>query len=871
MKEILEQSLAGYWDWHIPSGYEYLSPSFKKMFGYEDHEIENRADSWQKLIFQEDLPGVFEKFNQHVETRGSLPYYNEVRYHHKNGSTVWVICTGKIIEWDADGKPLRMVGCHINISGLKQAEVSLQESEKRFHELFEKAPLGYQSLDSEGRFIEVNNTWLETLGYKREEVIGKWFGDFLAPEYKQAFRERFPVFKAQGKIHSEFFMLHKDGNKRYIAFDGRIGHNPDGTFRQTHCILKDETERKKWEDSLRISEEKYRVLFENAGDAIFIHDFNGRLLAVNRLAHERLGYTESELMAKTIMEIDAPDHAVHAPDRIERLSKFGQISFETVHQRKDGSRLPLEVSSRRIMWEGQKAMLSICRDVSERRKMEDQLRQSEANYRMLTDNTPDFIYMLDKNSRHVAVSKSLCEALHKKADEIVGKNHYELGFPHEKAQEWQSWHREVFSSKKPVRQETSTLMPDGRIHTYEVLLLPVTDPSGEVIRIWGTRRDVTDRRLFEETVHRQQKLESLGLLAGGIAHDFNNLLGGIFGNIDLASEESNDKKKANYLAKALSTIDRARALTGQLLTFAKGGSPIKRIDKLIPFIEESANFATSGSNVTCHCNIPVDLWQCSFDKNQIGQVIDNIVINAQHAMPEGGTIEITAQNIHLIEKSQVTLAPGNYVKIAFKDHGIGMPQEILPKIFDPFFTTKAKGHGLGLATCFSIIKRHGGCIDVESAPGKGSTFTVFIPATPESSSGEKATISEGHTGSGTFLIMDDEETIRDLLASMLESMGYKVICVINSKQALEEFARKDNGKCRFVAVFLDLTIPGDPGGKETIKKIREIDQFIPAFVASGYADDPVMASPTRHGFNGSISKPFTKAELEQLLNKHLKK
>jgi CheY-like chemotaxis protein len=238
-------------------------------------------------------------------------------------------------------------------------------------------------------------------------------------------------------------------------------------------------------------------------------------------------------------------------------------------------------------------------------------------------------------------------------------------------------------------------------------------------------------------------------------------------------------------------------------------------------------------------------------------------------MPEGGTIELRAENLKLIGNSHSILSVGNYVKISITDQGIGMPKKILSKIFDPFFTTKPKGHGLGLAMCHSIIKRHGGCIDVESESGKGSVFTFYLPASPDAAIVTVSTSTVVHQRNGSILVMDDEEVIRDTLRSMLESMGYKAYCVVNSEDACRVFEMESNGKSPFSAVILDLTIPGGSGGKETIRKIRQIDKRVPAFVVSGYADDPVIANPGEYGFNDSICKPFRKDELAKLLNKHL--
>ncbi len=290
---------------------------------------------------------------------------------------------------------------------------------------------------------------------------------------------------------------------------------------------------------------------------------------------------------------------------------------------------------------------------------------------------------------------------------------------------------------------------------------------------------------------------------------------------------------------------------------------------MTPFIEDTARFALSGSTISCKFSLPENLWPCNIDKDQIGQVIDNIVINAQQAMPNGGDIEITARNISFGEKEHPPLAKGDYVKVSIKDHGIGIPKDIIPRIFDPFYTTKTKGHGLGLATCYSIITRHEGCIEVESEQGKGSTFHVYLPASPESV--VKETVATGrHKGSGTILVMDDEEVVRDTLRQMLESMGYTVVCRNDGEAAVDFYGGEMRAKRQCSGMIFDLTVAGGMGGIETVKKIRNLNKEIPIFVASGYTDDAVMKNPADYGFTASISKPFTLAELSEMLNKNMK-
>ncbi len=376
---------------------------------------------------------------------------------------------------------------------------------------------------------------------------------------------------------------------------------------------------------------------------------------------------------------------------------------------------------------------------------------------------------------------------------------------------------------------------------------------------------------METAIEVSSKLESLGILAGGIAHDFNNLLGGIYGYVDMAyaSAEEEDNVR-QYLSITMATIERARALTQQLLTFAKGGAPIQKVSPLFPFVKEVAQFALSGADIACNFDIPKGLWSCNYDSNQLGQVVDNLVINAKQAMPIGGTITVSAHNTAILKKEHPVLDDGDYVQLSIRDTGIGIQKDLLSRIFDPFFTTKSKGHGLGLATCYSIVNRHGGCIEVDSDPGKGTAFHIYLPAVKESDVAAEQQKTATHRGTGTILVMDDEEVMRDMICAMLASFGYRAVCKENGKEAVRyvEAVLKDSQMLS--GMIFDLTVPGGMGGKEAIAAIREFNTEIPAFVASGYANDPVMRNPVQYGFTASIGKPFKRTELGEMLAKHVK-
>jgi len=517
--------------------------------------------------------------------------------------------------------------------------------------------------------------------------------------------------------------------------------------------------------------------------------------------------------------------------------------------------------------------LSLKKQVSLRTKelqsSADQLRESKDYLQAVLDSAGDALFVDDADTgRIIDVNHRMCEMYgysHEEAIAIdIGKlSQGEPPFSQHDALEWLRKSRET----GPQTFDWLARHKDG--HTFWVEVKISFAMFGGANRFVVVVRDIGERKRTEEQLLKAQKLESLGILAGGIAHDFNNLLGGIFGYIDLAGELCKDSDTSQCLSKAMSTIERARALTRQLLTFSKGGVPVQEIGPLFPYIQEIAQFALSGSNVVCRYNVPDDLWTCNFDKNQIGQVIENLIINAQQAMPEGGKIEVTARNIVLEEKEHPYLSKGKYVKVSVRDSGVGIPKEILSKIFDPFFTTKSKGHGLGLATSHSIVNRHCGYLNVESEVGKGSVFQVYLPATGETGSAAEKSVVRHHTGEGTILVMDDEAVIREVLTRMLKTFGYSVVCRENGKDAVEYAAAENQARRHLSAMIFDLTVPDGMGGKDAVAEIRKFNTYTPVFVASGYAEDPIMKNPSSYGFTASLSKPFTLIELAEVFEKHV--
>jgi PAS domain S-box-containing protein len=409
------------------------------------------------------------------------------------------------------------------------------------------------------------------------------------------------------------------------------------------------------------------------------------------------------------------------------------------------------------------------------------------------------------------------------------------------------------------------------LRIVEVTGTPTRDSDGGVSGAVFVLRDISDLARIEHERAKAVRLESLGVLAGGLAHDFNNILMGVVGNLSLAQSMIglDDAGLSARLSSAAAACSRARGVTNQLLTFAKGGAPVKTTTSIHELVTECTRFALSGSPVAPRFDIASDLWEVEVDTVQVGQVIQNLVLNGMQAMPRGGIMDVSVHNVDLDAESvppQTAIAPGKYVCLTVHDSGTGIPADVLGRIFDPYFSTKEKGSGLGLAISYSIIRAHNGGITVESEPGVGSRFSVYLPASStrvESTSAVSAEVAVNLHG--RVLIMDDEDMVAEVAQEMLENIGYTATLTASGQEAIDAFKSAENGSEPFDAVILDLTVPGGMGGAEAVAHIKKIRADVPVLVMSGYADDSVLARYRDYGFDGVLPKPFMIPELRRVL------
>ncbi|MBN1127761.1 MAG: PAS domain S-box protein [Chitinispirillaceae bacterium] len=621
------------------------------------------------------------------------------------------------------------------------------------------------------------------------------------------------------------------------------------------------TERRRSEENLRNKTEELDQYFTSSLDLLCIADTDGYFRRLNPQWKETLGYDLAELVGKRFLDL------VHPDDLEGTLGAMSQLSSQKIVLNFTNRYRHINGSWRWIEWRSipkGKLIYAVARDITDRIAVEKSLRESETRYRTIVDHINDAFYIHDFDGTFVDCNENACRMVGYSRDEIIGARLKKIDSAAE-------------SHLMPARMKkllaSGTLVFDGKHRRKDGSVIDI-NVSARIVSREGNGivhcfvRDISHLKLAEVNMMKAEKLESLGHLAGGIAHDFNNLLAGIFGNIDLALGEAksgNIKNATGFLARAMGVFERAKDLTQQLLTFSKGGAPARKPGDIGKTVRETVSFALTGSNINAAITIPDDLLTCEYDPHQIEQVIENMVINAKQAMSEGGRIHINAENCTIEPISVTRLQPGAYVKIIIRDEGIGIPQEFLQKIFDPFFSTKQTGSGLGLATSWSIIKRHNGHIDVESTPGKGTSFIIYLPASteqPESSGRKSMPLKKG---TGKVLVMDDEPYMRDYASSLLSSLGYSVSTSKDGAETIRIFTdARDRGK-PFKVVILDLTIPGGMGGKEAAEKLRKLDPSAKLIASSGYADDPVMADPAGAGFAASISKPYRNDEIADLL------
>ena len=627
---------------------------------------------------------------------------------------------------------------------------------------------------------------------------------------------------------------------------------------------------------LDASEDRYRKIFERNRAAMLVLEGEGlEVTDANRAACLFYGYSSEEFRKLAHDDLLVPEEKTS----LDRLSMDSRTHLMVErHRLKNGEIRDVETYASAILVEGRPTLFVIVHDVTERHLAEESIRIEKERLAItlrhiddgvITTDRDGMILLLNHKAEEITgwsgervMGRPLGEVLRLYRMESGGTRGEEMENPWESSQDGQL--TSMLDPASEVMLETS----EGEYRQLEVSGSPIRQIDGRISGFVLAFRDIGKRKEIEGELARTQKMEALGILAGGIAHDFNNLLTVLLGNLSLLGNHSVlDERQERNLRNAEIAVLRARDLAQQLLTFSKGGAPVLATASVREVVEESAAFVLRGSNVRSEVDLPEDLWVAEIDTGQINQVLNNLLINAIQAMPEGGIVTVRGENL---EEAPAMLPAGRYLAIHISDQGAGIVEEHLDRIFDPYFTTKESGRGLGLSSAYSIVQQHEGLLTVQTSPGEGSTFSIYLPAIDSGLDVSKRPEAvKSPAGIGRVLVMDDDEGVRIVLESIVERLGYRPTAVADGRAAVEAY----EGALEtdpFDGVIMDLTIPGGMGGQETIAELLRIDPEVRAIVVSGYSNNPVLARYREHGFKGRVSKPFKADELARVLARVLR-
>jgi PAS domain S-box-containing protein len=856
-------------DWPV----EFVTANVEHIFGYAEEDFLSGRVLFSQVVHPDDIDRVTGEVVTYSQEPNRIEFTHEPYRIVARGGDIHWINDSTFIRRDAAGTITHYQGIVTDVTDRIRAEEALRhnEAEKRMILNSLKELVIYS--DTHMRIVWANKAACESVGLPLEALIGRTchsiWRNSADPCPGCVVVQAMEAGKAQqAEIHTpdERIWL----NKGYPVF------NEDGVVSGGIETCLEITERKRAEEALQESEARFRQIASTIREVFWLFDWQEQRVLYVSPAYETIWGRSRDALYESYDEWAQsihPDDVDHAETTFNRiLETGGGDSREYRILQPDGSVRWISDTGYAIKDENDKVsrITGIAEDITARKQAEEALSREKERLAVTLRSIGDAVITTDRDGRIVLmnlIAEQLtgwgeADAVGRQLMDVLRIENEQTGEPCESPVD------KVLASGQIVGLANHTILVarDGQRYTVADSGAPIKNLDDQIIGVVLVFRDITAQERTEAELLKMEKLKSIGILAGGIAHDFNNFLTGIIGNLSLAKLNLQPRdpvlRSLNEMEKAAM---RAKELTRQLLTFSKGGEPVKRIANIAVLAREAVQFALRGSNVRCRFDLADDLMVAEVDEGQIAQVIHNLTINAIQAMPNGGTVWIRGANLSLAQGNPFALLPRNYVQVAVEDNGTGIHPDHSQKVFDPYFTTKQKGSGLGLAVAYNIVAKHDGRLTVKSELGEGTTFTIFLPASTVSPTRHSEKREEIVSGQGRVLVMDDEDYIRELAAAMLTKLGYEVELAEDGQTAVNLYRKAIHEGRPFDAVILDLTVPGGMGGKEAISHLVDMDQKVRAIVSSGYSNDPVMSNYTAYGFLGVVHKPYLLQEMSQML------
>ena len=839
-----------------------VSPSVEKALGYKLEDLLGKTFLELNVLHPDD----YEKAASDAlwVLSGETIFSSRYRFFAKDGSLRYGEISG--VPLMKDGHVTGVISVGRDITDRILAEESLRKSEERYRTILDAMKEGYFEVDLKGGFTFVNDAACALMGYEYDELVGMNYRRYYSPETAQQMYQVYSRIFKTGK--PEFLMdyeiIRKDGSVRTHQANAILWQDEAGRPKGFRVLARDMTERKHAEEELRKSEERYRTIFENTGNASLLFEEDTIILLANSNFEKLTGYSKQEVEGKMSWTsfVSPEDLEKMKEYHVKRRTEPGSVpeAYEFRAINRNGE--TIDVFMNIALIPGTKVSIASIMDITDRKRSEKALQESEERFRDLASLLPETVFETDKGGRFTFLNQSSLEHFGYSQDEISrGINFLDVIVPEDHEKVVLNYFKYIKGENIGLNEYTARKR-DGStfpVMAHSTLVYHNGEPAG----LRGFLIDITEKKNVEQQLMRVQKMESIGTLAGGIAHDFNNLLMGILGNVSLVLMNLGE---SHPLFDRLKTVEeyvqRGSDLTKQLLGFAQGGKYEVKPTDLGEFVRKSSEmFGRTKKEISIHLKDPKGLWTVELDRGQMDQVLLNLFVNAWQAMPDGGDMYISVENVELDEMyvRPYEVKPGKFVKLTITDMGIGMDEATKARIFEPFFTTKERGRGtgLGLASVYGIIKNHGGFIYVESEKDLGTSFMIHLPASGKHVIEEYAESDKVPKGHETVLLIDDEEMILDVGTELLKGLGYKVLKARGGREGLQIFEQK---KYAINLVILDMIMPGF-SGKETFDSLKRVDPCVKVLLSSGYSLDGQAKEIIQNGCNGFIQKPFSLGEL----------